>query len=187
MKQIPQYIIILLLGALLLERECSGDRIAHSGDTSLFTYKSFDTNTYHINPVVKPSPVYITYNHVPAIVDTAEILKDYFATYHYNISVADSNLTGSVSGRISRNRIDTLAFKYKWLKPVTITNTVITRENKKKLFAGFHVGLSRSGITDFGPEAIFVTAKDRCYKANFDFIDKSISAGMHWKISFNKK
>jgi hypothetical protein len=85
-----------------------------------------DTQWYSVNhykpwvirdTIYKDKPVII-----PANVDTAAILKDYFSTYGYTWEEQDSNLSWKLRTVISRNQPLSYDFKYNILRPQTLTN-----------------------------------------------------------------
>jgi hypothetical protein len=58
-------------------------------------------------------------------VDTAEILKDYFATHFYTRNWTDSLLTVTLKDQISRNSFGNNVFSYKILRDQQVINNVI--------------------------------------------------------------
>ena len=69
----------------------------------------------------------VIYDHlIPADVDTTEILRNYFATYKYQrYWTAKDTLEVFLTDYISQNKPIDNVFRYKWLLPQTITNTVV--------------------------------------------------------------
>lgn len=104
--------------------------ITHTTDTVLI----FDTVTHYIDhnhyfvkvdTVLYPDSVL-----VPADVDTAKILRNYFAIYkydrHWNDSIIEVNLTDT----ITQNKIEGSDFlKYKILRPQTVVTNVTNINN----------------------------------------------------------
>jgi hypothetical protein len=59
---------------------------------------------------------------IPADVDTAAILKDYFATYGYRWEKQDTNLSWNLYTTVTQNKPISYDFKYNILRPQTIEN-----------------------------------------------------------------
>jgi hypothetical protein len=180
------FLIVAGILIILFQRECTGSKpLSEDGDTSITVNNFYDT-TIH-KPVIRIIQIDSIPYSIPADFDTLAALRQYFSARIYQDSIKDSNIAGVIYTRVRQNRLDSIKFTYKLIRPVRTEVTKTTQEKKIKVFAGLHTGLATSGFKDIGPEVILVTKKDRCYKANFDFIDKSIGLGMHWKLSFKKK
>lgn len=72
---------------------------------------------------LKPDSI-IHIDSIPSFVDTAAILKDYFAEVYYNKQFRDSNIVISDSIMITMNRLKANHIRYKWLKPIQIVTNV---------------------------------------------------------------
>lgn len=73
-------------------------------------------------------------------VDTAEILKDYYATHYYSRSWEDSLVTIKLSDEVSQNTFGKASLSYKFLKPQVIIRSDTTRYNYSKyLYLGLDV------------------------------------------------
>jgi hypothetical protein len=77
-------------------------------------------------------------------VDTAAILKDYFATHVYNRDWQDSLLQVSLIDKVSRNNFTDSRFTYKILRPQEINYTTIDNSihYSKYVFLGASLPLS---------------------------------------------
>lgn len=120
---------------------------------------------------------------VPAIVDTMAILRAYFEENIYDQSLGDSQLSANLSCVVSKNKLKSLDFKYKILRP-----TAIIQEEKEKIkvFAGLAIGASKTGLTAFGPEVSILDKKDHLIGFNYNLIDNSVNASLAWKIKLHK-
>jgi hypothetical protein len=181
------FVGLVILITVLLVRECShGDMPEkQSSHTEVHNYYYYDT-TIHKITINTPSALVDSFPFpVPQHVDTAAILKKYYTEYIYHQESADSNLQISITDTITQNMIKGRNLTYKLLRPVKIeqtVNNVYASKKKYAVFAGIHGGCSLTGIRSIGPEAIVIHNNLRAYKLNYNFIDKSINAGIHWKL-----
>jgi len=92
-------------------------------------------------------------------VDTAAILKDYFAVHYYERHWKDSLVDVTVEDYISQNRSIENIFKYKLLKPQTIINTTIdnTITYNRYLYFGLDMPIKNMNYTEI--EAIYSSNK----------------------------
>jgi hypothetical protein len=152
MKIAPWIIISVLIGLLFLQMECH--RCPELPENNC------DSDTLYIpgDPYPKPYPVVaivyhdsIVYDTVPQKVDTALILKDYFAKIYGHDTIADdSSVFVAVNYMVTQNRLKWLKPAIQNRKPTTIiqnTSIIEKYEPRLKLFAG--VGVGRS-LTSFG-------------------------------------
>jgi hypothetical protein len=117
------------------------------------TYLIPDTIPYYI--VGKDSIVYDT---IPSVVDTAAILKQFYAKYYYTRTWTDSLLTVTLKDVISQNTPIENAFTYKILRPQTlITNVTNNYSYGRYITAGVDVPLRN--IKYLNIEAMYVTGK----------------------------
>ncbi len=107
-----------------------GKRLVHCPQITSNTVYVHDT-VFHTITNQFPYYVYkvdtVIYDHlIPADVDTAEILRNFFATYKYErYWTARDTLEVFLTDYISQNKPIHNIFKYKWLLPTTITNTTV--------------------------------------------------------------
>jgi hypothetical protein len=99
---------------------------------TLVYYIPNDIHHYH------DSLIYVThYDTIPADVDTAAILSDYYALHEYNRTWKDTLLKVDVTDWISENRVRDTRFSYQILRPQTIiTNTVIENHYNHRIYVG---------------------------------------------------
>lgn len=144
-------IILLLLGLAFWggRRTCPGPQIETHTDT-LYVYDTItkvitkDHYTETIDTIFYPDSILI-----PADVDTAAILADYYRTYKYDRSWGDSTISVNFSDYISRNRITrSTLLNYKLLKP---QSTIINTTNVLNYQKYINIGL-RTDITFLYPE-----------------------------------
>lgn len=178
-------IVVVLLSFLLFQQGCNNHAHVGKKDTTVINFYHYDSTQhhYHFKTVVPKDSIVLN---IPSNVDTAAILRKYFTAYSYNDTIADSNMVAVIKETISQNKVQNRDFTYKWKRPVQITQ-VIHSENKDKLFVGIHGSYNATNTLSLGPEVLYVTKTDRAYKLNADLVNKGISAGIHWKLSFKKQ
>ncbi len=190
-------IINILIGCLWLAatvfivKECSHapapDKLLK---TEIHNHYYYDSTEHHItinNHTLLPAQSIA--EPIPQNIDSAAIARMYYTENIYQQESADSNVHISITDTIARNMIKGRKLTYKLIRPVKIEqtiNNVYASKKKFELFAGIHGGCSLTGIRSIGPEAIFIQNDNRAYSLNYNFIDKSINAGMAWKISLKK-
>jgi hypothetical protein len=187
-------IAIILLLVLFLFQSRTGHQLERRADSLAVysythTFNHYDTTVRHLH-LFAPRPSDSTVAIIPAAVDTMEILRRYFTAYFYQHSFADSNISATISDSLKENKIVYRAFSYKLLRPVAITQVrqeISPYRPGNRLFIGVFGGVSLTGRPSIGPEALFLTKKDRAYKLSYDAINGSIQAGTHWKISLRKR
>lgn len=132
-KGVFSAIAALLVIALCLVSGYKYHAYTHPVTTTTDTIMVYDTIT-HVIPVTEyvykvDTVYYPEIVEIPADVDTALILRDYFAIYAYERSWSDSTVFVNFSDTLSRNRIiGSSLLSYKLLKPQTtiINKTEIT-------------------------------------------------------------
>lgn len=91
-------------------------------------------------------------------IDTAEILKDYFASYYYSDVISNDSVTITINDTITENKIKVRNIKYDILYPtITITNETVI--NVREFYAGIGVGGTTTNFTYIGAEGLFKSKK----------------------------
>lgn len=138
------------------------------------------------------------YVEIPQIIDTAKILRMYFAKsiYRDTLTFADTiNGFVSVTDTISQNKIVgrtwNAAFKLK-----TIREVYYVQQNTRKLFVGPVFGIAVDRLKNqtqrvgyFGASISYLTANDRLYTVNVGMNTNNFlftSAAINWKIKLTK-
>ena len=122
---------------------CTGYKVKKCPEITTETIIVHDTIThtipndiYHYVQVLKDTVIYndkIVYKDV----DTAQILKNYFATYTYERYFHDKNINIFLNDSISQNKSVGHSFKYEWLKPQVVTNNEqIIKNYRRSLYTG---------------------------------------------------
>jgi hypothetical protein len=137
---------------------------------------------------------------IPAIVDTAALLKDFFAknVYKDTLRLPDSLGMVAVTDTITQNKILGRTFNAS-VKQREIKETLIVKElPKTQVYYGFNGGFNKADVvSNIGAGVIVKTKKDKIYQlgagvANrvIDGTNGSLSpyigAGVYWKIKLKK-
>lgn len=178
---IPYVLIIgILCTIIFFQRELGGN---HTTDNSHIT-NVYDSAQKEIPVKYISLPAQIMQVPVPSIVDTSEIIKQYFAKNIYRQTVGDSLMSAEIYASIFKNKLDSLGFKYKIKKPTAIITEV--QKDKFKLFVGGQLGASGGGLKSASPAIYVLTKQDHLYTANYNLFDGSINIGGAWKIKLKK-
>jgi hypothetical protein len=137
---------------------------------------------------------------IPAVIDTAALLKDYYSKVLYKdvLVLPDSLGTVAVTDTISQNRILGRTFNAN-VKQRTIKETTIVKElPKTKVFYGLEGGFNKADfVSSVGAGVLINTKKDKIYQLGLgvdnrttDGINGSFSpyirGGVYWKIKLKK-
>jgi len=176
----------LLFAALFIQRSCSKscpscksltrDTVIVKGDKELVQVQ--DT-------VLKPEKMYYPSlaNSLP--IDTAMVLKDYFAGRTYTDTIHARDVVAVIHDSIADNKLSS--------RKVLIENTRSTHLDlplaaRNKFFIGGFFGFA---ALNFRPSAgvslDLITKKDALYSYRYDIVNQSHTIGMSWKIHFGKK
>jgi hypothetical protein len=187
-KSIPYIIIAILLVVIIFLRECS-PKPKPCPPPSVFTH----TVTIHV-PVNIPFPVPFPVNHidtftVPADVDTAAILKDYYALNIYVRTILDDS-SGHliIHDSVTHNRLKrySLTGHINIIEHTTTITNDITKPLRNRVFLGLQIGSNLNSIMLF-PTATLLTKKDKTiYSIAYDPFSKVGYVGVQFKIILNK-
>jgi hypothetical protein len=137
---------------------------------------------------------------IPAVIDTAALLKDYYSKVLYKdvLVLPDSLGTVAVTDTISQNKILGRTFNAS-VKQRTIKETMIVKEPAKtQLYYGLNGGFNKADVvTSIGAGLILKTKKDKIYQfslgVNNRVVDGTtgglspyIGFGTYWKIKVKK-
>jgi hypothetical protein len=137
---------------------------------------------------------------IPAVIDTAALLKDYYSKVLYKdvLVLPDSLGTVSVTDTISQNKIWGRTFDAK-VKERTIKETMIVKElPKTQVYYGFTCGFNKEDVvSNVGAGLLVKTKKDKIYQVGVGVANRVtdgtngtlspyIGGGVYWKIKFKK-
>lgn len=137
---------------------------------------------------------------IPAIVDTAALLHDYFAKNIYKDTLRLPDSLGYVflTDTITKNQILGRTFNAK-VKQRVITNTTIVKElPKTKVFYGIEGGFNKADVVShIGLGLLINTKSDKIYNLGIGVANRTtdgtsgklsayINGGVYWKIRLRK-
>ena len=137
---------------------------------------------------------------IPAIVDTAALLKDFFAknVYKDTLRLPDSLGMVAVTDTITQNKILGRTFNAS-VKQREIKETLIVKElPKTQVYYGFNGGFNKADVVyNIGAGVIVKTKKDKIYQLGAGVANRVvdgtngslspyIGAGVYWKIKLKK-
>lgn len=166
---------IVVIAVLLVLARCVDEQ--HSGVANTIekqTIKIYDSTKKVIIPEVPATLTSYCIVPMPVNVDTAEILKRFFAVHTYSQTFADSNIVANILDTICQNKISGRSFSYKWIKPLRIvesTSITIEAKPKSRLLLGFFVDGNAFNY-GIGPKLSFQTKKNFQVGYDYDAIRK---------------
>jgi len=137
---------------------------------------------------------------IPAVVDTAALLHDYFAKNIYKDTLRLPDSLGYVflTDTITKNQILGRTFNAK-VKQRVITNTTIVKElPKTKVFYGIEGGFNKADVVShLGLGVLINTKSDKIYNLGIGVANRTtdgtngklsayINGGVYWKIRLRK-
>jgi len=137
---------------------------------------------------------------IPAVIDTAALLKDYYSKVLYKdtLILPDSLGTVSVIDTITQNKILGRTFNAN-VKQRTIKETMIVKElPKTKIFYGLEGGFNKADfVSSVGAGVLINTKKDKIYQLGLGVNNQTIDGvngsfspyirgGVYWKIKLKK-
>jgi hypothetical protein len=137
---------------------------------------------------------------IPAVIDTAALLKDYYSKVLYKdvLVLPDSLGTVAVTDTISQNKILGRTFNAN-IKQRTIKETMIVKElPKTKVFYGLEGGFNKADfVSSVGAGVLINTKKDKIYQLGLGVDNRTtdgtngtfspyVRGGVYWKIKFKK-
>jgi len=197
-------LILGLIIVILLMRACSSDGGGNKGKEIKIDGKKYTIIKHTIDTIIKPVtqtvykkgetifvdvPVYVN---IPANVDTASILKDYYTKYPYKDTLILDDGLGyiAVNDTIFKNRILNRKFK-SFINQTTITETIYLEPAPKiQMYIGGVAGFDKVNIVNFvGPSLLLKDKKDKVYSLGVGYSNAkslSIQGGIYWKIKLKK-
>jgi hypothetical protein len=137
---------------------------------------------------------------IPAVIDTAALLKDYYSKVLYKdvLVLPDSLGTVAVTDTISQNKILGRTFNAN-VKQRTIKETTIVKElPKTKVFYGLEGGFNKVDfVSSVGAGVLINTKKDKIYQLGLGVTNQTtdgtngsfspyVRGGVYWKIKLKK-
>jgi hypothetical protein len=195
--------IAVLIIVIILMRACEGDK-KDTGEIVKIDGKKYEvvdrkTDTVYVpTKVVEYRPgkkIYldkIIQVEVPSKVDTASILKNYYAKRIYidTLKLADSLGYIVVNDTISENTILGRLWNAQ-VNKITIKDQVIVKElPRNQVYIGLVGGFDPQNIVNFfGPSVVLKTKTDKLYSVGIGYSGNktvSVQGGIYWKIKLKK-
>jgi len=182
--------IVLLIGLLFLQRECSHCPELPVPVNTRTEVWHYDT-TYYTTQVAVPYPVEkLVPVEVPVNVDTSAVVDEYFKRNVYRRVLKDDTLAFiALQDTVSKNSLGRSTLTYQNRKPTQIiTNTTtIYAKPVNKVFVGPAIGASLDGNILIGASAMLLTKRDHAYQITVEPWDKSLTTSVYWKIKLRKR
>lgn len=190
MKTIPWVIVVILIGIIFLQKECSPDQ---SNEVCI----DIIYDTIH-DTIICPTTVYtpkLIYRDTGSIhwrslsIDTMQILNAYFARNLYIDTIQnDTNAIIILTDTISQNRI---IYRYPQvtLFPRHITETKIISvipSQKGKLLLGIQLGRNPVQYS-LSPSIMYQTKKEAAISFSYDILSKDVYFSFYWPIRIKKR
>lgn len=205
LKKLPITLILLLATALIFKSLFFKDAVVDLSEYIKIGGKEYkllssrkDTlwlpqDTIRV-PHYIPTPADTITIVVPADVDTASIIKDYYTKYYYSdIVPLDSIGTAQINDTISQNKIISRSVIFDYNIPI-IKETITVREKpSNQLYIGTGLNVSNFGnINSIYTGLIFKGRHNKIYGFNLGLsttgkISPYVGGSVYWKISLKKK
>lgn len=198
-------VIMCLVGVILFMRMCSGENINNNGGKKVkINGKKYTVVKHVTDTIYKPvrqivykdgKTIYVDvpiYVQPPKDIDTNEILKDYFAKYHYldTLNLKDNLGYITISDTITKNKIQDRLFDAKINQKIIRDSIFLVEDPKIKLFVGGVLGFDKTNIINFaGPTLVLKDKQDKLYSLGVGYSNSkslSIQGGIYWKIKLKK-
>lgn len=207
-------IAIALLVAIVFFQQCGGNKKG-TGEIVKVDGKKYELIKHEIDTVEVVKTKVVTkkgediYHEtivekeviIPAIIDTAALLKDYYSKVLYKdvLVLPDSLGTVAVTDTISQNKILGRTFNAN-VKQRTIKETLIVKElPKTQVYYGFTGGFNKVDVvSNLGAGVLIKSKSDKIYQLGIGVANKVgtdgtngtlspfIGGGVFWKIKFKK-
>ncbi len=169
---------------LLLQKSCRSNKL----DIPLRTHDTVlvrgDSQLYIVrDTILKPYKIY--YRDSISKVDTAGVIKDYFASRVYNDTIKARDVTAVIEDSISANKI--AGHKVLIENSRNVHLTTLEPKPAHKIFIGGFIGYSLKDLLPVaGISFSLVTRKDVLYYYHYDALNRTHLIGTSWKIHFSK-
>ena len=177
--KIPYIIIAVLLAIIGIMQQCREKPKPIITTIIKDSIRLVQVDRWHAAP--KPISIIDTFK-LPANVDTALILADYYKLRHYSLPIgtdSTGDLTFNTTVQYNQLGAYRITGHYKtYIRTITETKAA---ESKRKLFIGPTVG---GGIGNFSLAAsvLYINRQDRAFSVAYDPINKQVFATVYFKI-----
>lgn len=195
-------LIIILIGVIFFMRICGDGKqdqpnvINVDGEKYQVVKRIVDTQYVKTTQIIykEGKTIYVDkpiYIEIPAKVDTALILKDYFAKYTYKDTIKLKDSLGYVylTDTITKNKILNRTFKAD-INKIIIKDSVIVIPFENQFFIGGVAGFDKVNLVNFvGPSLMLKTKQDKVFTIGVGYSNArtiSFQLGTYWRIKFKK-
>ena len=189
-KNIQTLLIVVLLILLFTQRSClsNGETPQPQTITKIeVRYDTIENVVEKYTPVIKEKIItpLDTLDTITELIDTIEILKDFYSKYLYSDTIyIDTIGYAVISDTITRNIILSRGIQTNLLIPVTtVTNT--TYVNKRELYVGLEGNGNLSQINSIGGKFLLKTKDNRIYGLGLGVnqnLQPIVLGGIYWKF-----
>lgn len=188
MKNNILIVLLIVIGVLFIQRECSRPTPAEPETIVEYIYDTIiDIDTVNIPvPYEVVTTVWDTIiKYELQDVDTAEILRDYFAVRLYSDTIINNDeLRVVLNDSVHQNRLwGERVVEYQNFRPVSAECPECPKPATKVFIGGSILG----SPTQFGagPTVGLLTKRDNLYTLDYDVLNKTYKVSMYWKLKFN--
>jgi len=207
-------IAIALLVAIVLFQQCGGNKKG-TGEIVKVDGKKYELIKHEIDTVEVVKTKVVTkkgediYHEtivekeviIPAVIDTAALLKDYYSKVLYkDVSVLPDSLgTVDVTDTISQNKIWGRTFNANVKQRIIKETTIVKELPKTQVYYGFTGGFNKVDVVaNLGAGVLIKSKSDKIYQLGIGVANKVgtdgtngvltpfIGGGVFWKIKFKK-
>jgi hypothetical protein len=206
-------IALLLLIAIVVFQQCGGNK-TKTGEIVKVDGKKYELIKHEIDTIEVVKTKVVTrkgediYHEtivekevfIPAIIDTAALLKDYYSKVLYKdvLVLPDSLGTVAVTDTISQNKILGRTFNATVKQRIIKETTIVKELPKTKLFYGFEGGFNKADVVShIGMGILLNTKTDKIFNLGIGVANRVvdgtnggltpyINGGVYWKIRAKK-
>ena len=207
-------IAIALLVAIVLFQQCGGNKKG-TGEIVKVDGKKYELIKHEIDTVEVVKTKVVTkkgediYHEtivekeviIPAVIDTAALLKDYYSKVLYKdvLVLPDSLGTVDVTDTISQNKIWGRTFNANVKQRIIKETTIVKELPKTQVYYGFTGGFNKVDVvSNLGAGVLIKSKSDKIYQLGIGVANKVgtdgtngvltpfIGGGVFWKIKFKK-
>lgn len=125
---------------------------------------------------------------ITQVVDTSEILRDYFAKYHYSDTLKNLLFTAVIKDTISQNRLLSRSIEFEIIERQKLVKTEITKEVEEPQRPCVYAGISLNpNGQNTGVVGYFSYEKNgHLYELGYDVLNKGLVIGYKYRL-FRRK
>jgi hypothetical protein len=206
-------IALLVLIAIVVFQQCGGNK-TKTGEIVKVDGKKYELLKHEIDTIEVVKTKVVTkkgediYHEtivekevfIPAVIDTAALLKDYYSKVLYKdvLVLPDSLGTVAVTDTISQNKIWGRTFNANVKQRIIKETTIVKELPKTKLFYGFESGFNKADVVSHIGFGILVNTKtDKIFNLGIGVANRVvdgtnggltpyINGGVYWKLRLRK-